>query len=111
VDEIEHLEIMREEKKGGTVLSETLPKKYYFKMQNEPIFDSILLNMVLGNSVNLKKKARIKVKNSAVLMGIIDERGILEEGEIFVRIQRQSFAIDENLEEFCSESTDKTKYE
>ncbi len=44
-------------------------------------------------------------------MGIIDERGILEEGEIFVRIQRQSFAIDENLEEFCSESTDKTKYE
>jgi hypothetical protein len=32
VDEIEHLEIMREEKKGGTVLSETLPKKYYFKM-------------------------------------------------------------------------------
>ncbi len=44
------------------------------------------MNMVLGNSVNLKKKARIKVKDSAVLIGIIDERGILEEGEVFVSV-------------------------
>jgi hypothetical protein len=44
--------------------------------------------MVLGNSVNLKKKARIKIKDSAVLIGIIDEWGLLNEGEIFVRIQR-----------------------
>ena len=42
-------------------------------MQNEPIFDSILLNMVLGSSVNLKKKARRKVPDSAVLIGVIDE--------------------------------------
>ena len=47
--------------------------KPIFKMQNEPIFDSILVNMVLGNSVNLKKKARIKVPEAAVLIGIIDE--------------------------------------
>ena len=60
--------------------------KHYFRMEREPIFDSILLNMVLGNSVNLKKKARIKVRDSAVLMGVIDENGILNEGEIFVRI-------------------------
>lgn len=57
-----------------------------FKIDKEPIFDSILLNMVLGNSVNLKKKARIKVRDACVLMGVIDERGILEEGEVFVRI-------------------------
>ena len=63
--------------------------------------------MVLGNSVNLKKKARIKVRDSCVLMGIIDERGILEEGEIFVRIQRQSFAIEEMTEEFVNEQGDK----
>ena len=60
--------------------------KPIFRIDKEPIFDAILLNMVLGNSVNLKKKARIKVKDSCVLMGVIDERGILEEGEIFVRI-------------------------
>jgi hypothetical protein len=72
-------------------------------MEKEPIFDSILLNMVLGNSVNLKKKARIKVKDACVVMGVIDEEGILEEGEVFVRIQRQSFAIEEAIEEFCNE--------
>lgn len=57
-------------------------------MEKEPIFDAILLNMVLGNSVNLKKKARIKVRDACVVIGIIDELGILEEGEVFVRIQR-----------------------
>ena len=60
--------------------------KQVFNMVKEPIFESILLNMVLGNSVNLKKKARIKVRDSCVLIGIIDEEGILNEGEIFVQI-------------------------
>lgn len=55
-------------------------------MMKEPIFEAILQNMVLGNSVNLKKKARIKIKDSAVLMGVVDEQGILNEGEIFVKI-------------------------
>lgn len=77
--------------------------KQSFRMEKEPIFESILLNMVLGISVNLKKKARIKVKDACVVMGVIDEDGILEEGEVFVRIQRQSFAIDEDIEEFCKE--------
>ena len=73
-------------------LSEEMKDNYQavtpFKLDREPIFDSILLNMVLGNSVNLKKKARIKIRDSAVLIGIIDEQGLLNEGEIFVRIQR-----------------------
>ncbi len=77
--------------------------RFSFRMEKEPIFASILLNMVLGNSVNLKKKARIKVKDACVVMGVIDEEGILEEGEVFVRIQRQSFAIEEAIEEFCNE--------
>jgi hypothetical protein len=42
--------------------------------------------MVLGNAVNLKKKARIKVKNACVLIGCIDERGLLEDGEVFIQI-------------------------
>lgn len=112
VDEIENLEKYRDTGiKPSGPLSEEMKDIYnkapLFRLEKEPIFDSILLNMVLGNSVNLKKKARIKIRDSAVLIGIIDEQGLLNEGEIFVRIQRQSFAIDEMTEEFCSEQGDK----
>jgi RNA-dependent RNA polymerase len=55
--------------------------------------------MVLGQAVNLKKKARIKMKKSCVLIGVIDERGLLEDGEVFVQIQRQSYEKDEEEEE------------
>jgi len=34
--------------------------------------------------VNLKKKARIRVRDSCVLIGVIDETGTLKEGEVFV---------------------------
>jgi RNA dependent RNA polymerase len=94
VDEIENLEKFRDEGiKPSGPLSEEMKEAYMnkipaFRIEREPIFDSILLNMVLGNSVNLKKKARIKVRDSAVLIGIIDEDGLLNEGEVFVRIQR-----------------------
>lgn len=44
--------------------------------------------MVLGNAVHLKNKARIKVKDACVLIGVIDDRGLLEAGEVFIRIQR-----------------------
>lgn len=46
--------------------------------------------MALGQAITLKKKARIRVNNSCVLIGVIDERGILEENEIFLQIQRNS---------------------
>jgi hypothetical protein len=59
--------------------------------------------MVLGNAVNLKKKARIKVRDACVVVGVIDEEGILNEGEVFVRIQRQSFAVEEVLEEYIED--------
>jgi hypothetical protein len=93
VDEIENLEKYRDTGiKPSGPLSEEMKDQYNkiapFRLEKEPIFDSILLNMVLGNSVNLKKKARIKIRDSAVLIGIIDDQGLLNEGEIFVRIQR-----------------------
>ena len=59
--------------------------------------------MVLGNAVNLKNKARIKVRDACVVVGVIDEEGILNEGEVFVRIQRQSFAVEEVLEEYIED--------
>ena len=61
--------------------------EYHFQMQKEPIFDAIIRNMVLGNAVNLKNKARIKVKESCVLIGICDGRGLLNEGEVFIQIE------------------------
>ena len=54
-----------------------LTKKSYFSMKRETIFEAILRTMVLGSAVNLKKKARIKIKDSCVLIGIPDDRGIL----------------------------------
>lgn len=64
-------------------------------MSNEPIFDSILKNMVLGNAVHLKKKARIKVKDCAVLIGICDETGFLKEGEVWITVNPSSFENEE----------------
>jgi hypothetical protein len=51
--------------------------------------------MVLGNAVHLKKKARIKVKDSAVLIGICDETGFLKEGEVWINVNPSSFENEE----------------
>ena len=40
----------------------------------------------------IKKKARIQVQESANLIGVVDESGILEENEIFVQIKTDSFS-------------------
>lgn len=55
-----------------------------FNIHEEPIFAQILENMVLGQLQGLKDKARIKINDSCVLIGVIDEDGILEEGEVFI---------------------------
>ena len=80
-----------------------------FRLEKEPIFASILHTMVLGNALNLKKKARIRIKNACVLIGVVDELGILKEGEIFVQIERNSFEKDEGSERVEKEATGKKK--
>lgn len=40
--------------------------------------------MVLGQVMRLKKKARIKISDGIVLIGVPDPLGFLEEGEIFL---------------------------
>ena len=35
----------------------------------------------------MRNKARVKIKDACVLIGVPDEQGILEEGEIFVQIE------------------------
>lgn len=56
---------------------------------------SLLETMVLAQAVNLKKKARIKIRESATLIGCIDETGTLEENEVYVKINRGSYEYDE----------------
>ena len=56
-------------------------------MAREPLFDQILCNMVLGQALRLKNKARVKLRDACVLIGVPDEQGILEENEIFVQVE------------------------
>lgn len=103
MDEVDGLELADRKGPLSDAQREIFMGKYTFRIEKEPIFEQILLTMILGNSVNLKKKARIKIRDACVIIGVIDEEGILEEGEVFVRIQRQSFAIEEELEAYVEE--------
>ena len=56
-------------------------------MVREPLFDQIFCNMILGQALSLKNKARIKMRDACVLIGVPDEQGLLEEDEIFVQVE------------------------
>ena len=58
-----------------------------FSLLKEPLFDQILGNMILGQALRLKNKARVKLRDACVLIGVVDEEGVLEENEIFVQIE------------------------
>lgn len=64
-------------------------------MVQEPLFDQILCNMILGQALRLKNKARIKLRDACVLIGVIDEQGVLEENEIFVQVEHNYWAFDD----------------
>lgn len=42
----------------------------------------------------LKQKAKILVAESAVLIGVIDEEGVLEENEVFVQVKRDNYKVE-----------------
>lgn len=48
--------------------------------------------MQLTQYLNLKKKARIIVPDSCVLIGVVDDRGILEENEVFIQVRKDNFS-------------------
>ena len=64
-------------------------------MVREPLFDQILCNMILGQALRLKNKARIKMRDACVLIGVPDEQGILEEDEIFVQVEYNYWQTDD----------------
>lgn len=64
------------------------------KFFDDPFICNLVLarqNMALDDLIN---KAKILVPNSAVIMGVIDEDGILEEDEVFVQIKRDNYPKD-----------------
>lgn len=94
----------REVKKDG---------KAAFRLTHEPIFSSIINNMVLGQSFTLRSKARIFMRDACVLIGVADIDGrmnlepkkpntvklasdidfsaMLGENEVFCQIEPNSF--------------------
>ena len=51
--------------------------------------------MILGQALRLKNKARIKMRDACVLIGVPDEQGILEEDEIFVQVEYNYWQTDD----------------
>ena len=58
----------------------------------DPLFSSVLYGLQLNNYLNLKKKARILVPDSATLIGVSDDLGVLAEDEVFVQLHRDNFS-------------------
>ena len=54
------------------------------------MFSSILYTMQLSQTLSIKKKARILLEDSCVLIGVVDDRGILGPNEVYVQIHKES---------------------
>lgn len=65
------------------------------------MFNAVVHGMQLTSYQGIKKKARIIIPDSATLIGVVDTDGILEDGEVFVQIRKDSFkcrnAMDDKL--------------
>ena len=60
----------------------------------DPILSHALVSRQVAITTELRKKAKILVKDSAVLMGVVDEDGILGEDEVFVQLKRDNFRME-----------------
>ena len=64
------------------------------KPTQDPFLFSCLHSLRAHHLMNLRKKARIFVEKGAVLIGAIDELGLLPEGHVFIHVQKSDS--DEN---------------
>ena len=69
--------------------------RYFFRLEEEPLFDQILSFILLDKQLSLKYKAKIPIYKSAVLMGTIDQSKKLKEGEVFIQIRTDAFLSEE----------------
>lgn len=64
-------------------------------IESEPLLHSVMYSRQLSILLKLKQKAKILVAESAVLIGVVDEEGVLEEDEVFVQLKRDNFRSEE----------------
>ena len=72
-----------------TILRRGLVKGH--QPMDDPMLSSLLSCMHLQQSISLKKKFRILLPDSCVLIGIVDPTGTLEPEEDFVQIRKDNF--------------------
>jgi hypothetical protein len=79
---------------GSRAISRCIKQAASKKMDvlGDPLFSSVLYGLQLNNYLNLKKKARILVPDSATLIGVSDDLGVLAEDEVFVQLHRDNFS-------------------
>lgn len=63
-----------------------------FDVLKDPSLSSIAYAMQLNAHINLKKKAKILLPDSCVLIGIIDPTETLEADEVFLQIKRDNYS-------------------
>lgn len=61
-----------------------------YELQKDPLLSSVLYTMQLSQTLSIKKKARIFLEESCVLIGVVDDRGILGPNEVYVKIRKES---------------------
>ena len=50
----------------------------------DPLLEAVFKDIELNARIKLKKKARIFLDKSAILLGVIDDQGVLGPNEVFV---------------------------
>lgn len=63
-----------------------------YEIQRDPIMSSLLYTTHLSQTIALKKKAKIFVRDSCVLLGVVDDQAILAPNEVFIQIHQPSQA-------------------
>lgn len=61
-----------------------------YELQKDPILSSLLYTTQLTQTLSMKKKARILVEDSCVLIGVVDDQGILAPNEVYVQLRKES---------------------
>jgi hypothetical protein len=62
---------------------------YKLNFQADPFLRDVVQTAVLIELRDLKHRSRVPVKNGVTLFGIMDETGILEEGQVFITINTE----------------------
>ena len=73
-----------------TIFASSIFTKSKIDFFKDPFITSVSMLRQSINVENLLKKARVLLPKSTVLFGVIDEDGVLEENEVFIRIKRDN---------------------